>query len=72
MYSATDAASAAIDFAKGNVEDGIVNSPPSRDATRLPVCFAITIAGIWIDSYPTTFVLADKGDFTYSSEAAVL
>jgi hypothetical protein len=38
MYSAIDAASAAVDFAKGNVEDGVVNSPPSRDAARLPVC----------------------------------
>jgi hypothetical protein len=37
MYSATDVASAAVDFAKGSMEDGIVNSPPSRDAVRLPV-----------------------------------
>jgi hypothetical protein len=38
MYSATDAASASVNFAKGNVEDGVVNSPPSRDVARLPVC----------------------------------
>jgi hypothetical protein len=38
MYLATDAASAAVDFAKGNVEDGVVNSPTSRDAARLPIC----------------------------------
>jgi hypothetical protein len=38
MYSATDAASAAVDFAKGSMEDGVVNSPPSWDAARLPVC----------------------------------
>jgi hypothetical protein len=37
MYSATNAASAAVDFAKGNVEDGIVDSPPSRDVARLPI-----------------------------------
>jgi hypothetical protein len=37
MYSATDAASATVDFAKGNVEDGVVNSPPSRGAGRSPV-----------------------------------
>jgi hypothetical protein len=37
MYSETDAASAAVDFAKGTVEDGVVNSPPSWDASRLPV-----------------------------------
>ena len=37
MYSTTEAASAAIDFAKGNVEDGVVNSPPSWDAARLLV-----------------------------------
>jgi hypothetical protein len=45
MYSATDAASAAIDFAKGNVEDGVVNSPPSRDAARLPVCSPSPLRG---------------------------
>jgi hypothetical protein len=41
MYSAIDVASAAVDFAKGNVEDGVVNSPPSRDAARLPMCSPI-------------------------------
>ena len=45
MYSAIDAASAAIDFAKGNVEDGVVNSPPSWDATRLPVCLPLPMQG---------------------------
>ena len=38
MYSATDVASTAIDFTKENVEDGVVNSPLSWDAARLPVC----------------------------------
>ena len=37
MYSATNAASAVVDFAKDNVEDGVMNIPPSRDAARLPV-----------------------------------
>jgi hypothetical protein len=36
MYSATDATSAALDFSKGNVEDGVVDSPPSRSADCLP------------------------------------
>jgi hypothetical protein len=45
MYSATDAASAAVDFAKGNVEDGVVNSPPSQDATRLLVCSPSPLRG---------------------------
>ena len=30
LFSATDAASAAIDFSKGNVEDGVIDSPPGR------------------------------------------
>ena len=30
MFSATDAASAAIDFSKTDVNDGVVDSPPSR------------------------------------------
>jgi hypothetical protein len=38
MYSATDAASVALDFSKGNVEDGVVDSPPSRSVGRMPVC----------------------------------
>jgi hypothetical protein len=45
MYSATDAASVAVDFAKGNVEDGVVNSPPSRDAARLPMCSPSPLRG---------------------------
>jgi hypothetical protein len=38
MYSATDAASAALDFSKGNVEDGVVDSPPSHSVEQTPVC----------------------------------
>jgi hypothetical protein len=38
MYSATDAASMALDFSKRNVEDGTIDSPPSRSAGRTPVC----------------------------------
>ena len=38
LCSATDAASAVIDFSKGNVEEGIVGSPPSRGAPRTPIC----------------------------------
>ena len=38
LCSATDAASAAIDFSKGNVKVGVVDSPPSRGVLRTPVC----------------------------------
>jgi hypothetical protein len=38
MYSATDVASVALDFSKGNVEDKVVDSLPSRSARRTPVC----------------------------------
>ena len=38
MYSTIDAMSAVVDFAKGNVEDGVMNSPPSHGVGRLPVC----------------------------------
>jgi hypothetical protein len=38
MYSATDAASAVLDFSKGNVEDGVVDSPPSHNTGQTPVC----------------------------------
>jgi hypothetical protein len=38
LGSAADAASAAIDFSKGNVEEGVVDSPPSWGPTRTPIC----------------------------------
>ena len=34
---ATDAASEVIDFSKGNVKEGVVDSPPSRGALRSPI-----------------------------------
>ena len=45
LFSATDAALAAIDFSKGNVEDGVVDSPPSRGPWRLPVVSASPLQG---------------------------
>ena len=45
VYSAIDATCATIDFAKGNIEDGVVNSPPSRGAGRLPVCSPSPLRG---------------------------
>jgi hypothetical protein len=38
MYSAADAASAALDFSKDNMEDGVIDSPPSRSVGRTLVC----------------------------------
>ena len=35
--SAMDAASAAIDYSKGNIDDGVVDSPPSRGPKRTPL-----------------------------------
>ena len=37
LFFATDAASTAIDFSKSNVDDGVVNSPPSRGLRRSPI-----------------------------------
>ena len=37
LFSATDVASAAIDFSKSNVDDGVVDSPPSRGLRRSPI-----------------------------------
>jgi hypothetical protein len=45
MYSAVDATSATVDFAKGNVEDGVVNSPPRRGVGRSPVCSPSPLQG---------------------------
>lgn len=38
LRSAADAASAAIDYSKGNIDDGVVDSPPSRASGRTPIC----------------------------------
>ena len=36
--SATDAASVAIDYSKGNIKDRVVDSPPSRGPGKIPIC----------------------------------
>ena len=45
MFSATDVASAAIDFSKKDVNDGVVDSPPSRGPWRSPVLSASPLQG---------------------------
>ena len=45
LFLATNAASAAIDFSKGNVEDGVVDSPPSQGLWRSPVVSASPLQG---------------------------
>ena len=39
IYSITDATSAALDYSKGNVEDGVVDSLPNHSAGRTLVYF---------------------------------
>lgn len=38
MYTATDAASATMDFTREGVDDDVVDSPPSRGPVRTPLC----------------------------------
>ena len=45
MFSATDAASAAIDFSKKDVNDGVVDSPLSQGPWRSPVLSASPLQG---------------------------
>ena len=45
LFSATDAASAAIDFSRKSMDDGVVDSPPSRGAWRSPVLSASPLEG---------------------------
>ena len=45
LFSATDAASAAIDFSRKNVDDGVVDNPPSRGAWRSPILSASPLEG---------------------------
>jgi hypothetical protein len=61
MYSATDAASGAIDFTKGNVEDGVINNPPSRDAARLPVYSPSPLRGYGSSTSQQRSYLPTKG-----------
>ena len=37
LFFACDATSAAIDFSKGNIDDGVVDSPPYQGPCRLPM-----------------------------------
>ena len=45
LFSATNAASAAIDFSRKSVDDGVVDSPPSRGAWKLPVLSTSPLEG---------------------------
>ena len=45
LFSATDAASAAIDFSKSNVDDGVVDSPPNRGLRRSPIVLPSPLQG---------------------------
>ena len=45
LFSATDAASAATDFSRKSMDDGVVDSPPSRGAWRPPVLSALPLEG---------------------------
>ena len=45
LFSAINVASAAIDFSRKNVDDGIVDSPPSRGPWRSPVLSALPLEG---------------------------
>ena len=38
LCSAADAASAAIDYSKGNIEDGVIVSPPNSGPVKTPIC----------------------------------
>ena len=38
LCSVGDAASTTIDYSKGNIEDGVVDSPPSRGPVKTPIC----------------------------------
>ena len=43
LFSATNAASAVINFSKGNVNDGVVDSLPSQGPFRLPMVSASSL-----------------------------
>ena len=45
MYSIIGTAFAAIDFAKDNVEDGVINSPPSHGTGRTLVYLPSSLWG---------------------------
>ena len=65
MYSAIDAASAIVDFAKGNIEHGVVNSPPSRGAGRLLVCSPSPLQGCdWTPTGQRSCSLIEKSAHT--------
>ena len=61
MYSATNAASVIVDFAKGNIKDDIVNNPPSHGAGRSPVYSPSPLQGCdWISIGQSSCLLTEK------------
>ena len=61
MYSATDTASVTVDYAKGNIEDSVMNSPPSHGAGRLPVCSSSPLRGCnWTPTGQRSCLLTEK------------
>ena len=61
MYSAIDAASAIVDSAKSNIEDGVVKNPLSRGASTLPVCSPSPLRGCdWIPTRQRSCSLTKK------------
>jgi hypothetical protein len=65
MYSATDAVFATVDFAKDNVEDGVVNSPPNHGVGRSPVCSPSPLQGCgWIPTGQRSCSLTEQIIYT--------
>ena len=61
MYFATNVASTIVDFAKGNIEDGIVSSPPSCGVGRSPVYSPSPLRGCdWIPIGQRSCSLTEK------------
>ena len=61
MYSVTDVASTMVEFAKDNVEDGVVNSLPSRGVGRSPVYSPSPLQGCdWTPTGQCSYSLIER------------
>ena len=43
MCSATDATSAALDYSRESVDEGVAESPLSRGLVRIPICPSLSL-----------------------------
>jgi len=69
--SATDMASTAIEFSKGNVEDGVVDRSPSRGLVRTPTLLALPYEEVYLYAKSVVLAVTTSAYPIHSSQEAI-